>query len=141
MELKEFAEVMKRCRMIPHNHTARHTGAAYFLFRFHMIDDIGNFKGEDVMVNLEYPYTLKSKMRWSKNILEERKSPNQIILGSIDPNFCVSLGLVLYLEHASLTINQNRIPLLLNLPKRFIQALLDEIVNQEDFCFSMQIFP
>ena len=50
---------------MPHNDTGRHTGAAYFLFQFHMIarlDDVGNFKCEDIMVNLEYPSTLKSQM-------------------------------------------------------------------------------
>ena len=85
------------------------------------------------MVNLECPYTLKSKMCWSKNVLKERKSPNQIILGSMDPNFCVLLGLALHLAHTSLTINQNSSPLLSNVPKLHIQALLDKIVNQEDF--------
>ena len=44
MELTEFAEVIKRCRMMPHDHTAHHTGAAYFLFQFRMmarLDDVG----------------------------------------------------------------------------------------------------
>ena len=88
MELTEFIEVIKRCRTMPRNHTARHTGAPYLLFQFHMmarLDDVGNFKCEDIMVNLEYPYTLKSKMRWSKNVLEERESPNQIFLGQWTP--------------------------------------------------------
>ena len=89
------------------------------------LDDIGNFKWEDEMVNLEYPYTLKSKMRWSKNVLKERESPNQIILGSMDPNFCVKLGLALHLEHANLKIHQNNTPLLFNLPNRHIQLHLD----------------
>ena len=105
---------------MPHNYTARHTGAAYFLFQFHImarLDDVGNFKSEDIMVNLEYPYTLKSKMRWSKNVLEERESPDQIIHLSMEPNFCALLGLALHLEHASLTINQNSSPLLINVPK------------------------
>ena len=71
-------------------------------------------------------------MRWSKSFLKERESPDQIIIGSMDPNSCVLLGLVLHLEHTSLTINQNGSPLLFTVPKRHIQALLDEIVNQKD---------
>ena len=136
MELTEFAEVIKRCRTMPSDNIGRHTGAAYFLFQFHMmarLDDVENFKCEDIMVNLEHPFTLKSKMRWSKNVLEERKSPDQIIIGSMDPNFCVLLGLALHLEHASLTINQNSSPLLFSVPKRSIQDLLGEITSQEDF--------
>ena len=121
---------------MPHNNTARHTGAAYFLFQFHMmatLDDVGNFKCEDIMVNLENPCTLKSKMQWSKNVLEEHESHNQIIHGSMNPNFYVLLGLALHLEHASLTINQNSSPLLFSVRKQHIQALLGEIVNQEEF--------
>ena len=124
MKLKEFVEVIKRCRAMPPNHTGRHTGAAYFLFQFHImarLDDVGNFKCDNIMVNLEYPYTLKSKMHWSKNVVEERESSNQIIIGSIDPNLCVLLGLVLHLEHASVTIiNQNSSPLLFGVPKQHI---------------------
>ena len=109
--------------MMPHNHTGRHTGAAYFMFQFHImarLDDVGNFKCEDIIVNLEYPYKVNSKMRWSKNVLNERKSPVQIISESMDPHFYVLLGLALQLEHASLTINQNSSPLLFNVPKKHI---------------------
>ena len=37
-------------------------------------------------------------MSWSKNVLEERHCPSQIIMGSNDPNFCVLMNLSLYLE-------------------------------------------
>ena len=101
MHLTEVIEVIKRCRMMPHNHSGRHIGAAYFLFQFHMmarLDDVGNFKCEDTMVNIKYPYTLTSKMCWSKNVLEEHKILDQIIIGSMNPNFCKLLGLALYLK-------------------------------------------
>ena len=83
--------------------------------------------------NLEHSYKLKSKMHWSKNDVKEHKSRNQIILGSMDTNFCVLLGLALHLEHASLAIDQNSSPLLFNVRKPYMQVLLDKIVNQEDF--------
>ena len=38
-------------------------------------------------------------MRWSKNVLEERHCPPQIILGSNDPDFFVLLSVGIYLEH------------------------------------------
>ena len=135
MKLTEFAEVRMRCRMILHNHTARHTGAAYSLFQFHMmarLDYLENFKCEDIMLNLEYQSTTKYKIRRSKNLLKELKSPNQIILRSMDPNYCVLLVLVFHFEHTSLTIHQNSSPFLFNMLKQHIQALLEEIVNQED---------
>ena len=37
-------------------------------------------------------------MRWSKNVLEERHCPSQIILGASDPDFCALLNVGLYLE-------------------------------------------
>ena len=51
----------------------------------------------------------------------------------MDPNFSVSLGLTLHLEHASLTNNQNISPLIFSLPKRQITGLLDGIVSQDNF--------
>ena len=95
MELSEFYEVIKRWRKMPENHIGRHTGEAYFLFQFHMInrlDDVANFMCEDIMVNMEFPLTLESKIQWSKNFLEECESPDQIIIWSMDPNHCGLLG-------------------------------------------------
>ena len=45
--------------------------------------------------------SLSSKIKWSKNILEERGSPEQIIMGSADPLVCPLLNLAsIYLETA-----------------------------------------
>ena len=38
------------------------------------------------------------KVRWSKNITQERDTPEQIILGSIDIHLCPLLNLVINLE-------------------------------------------
>jgi hypothetical protein len=40
---------------------------------------------------------------WSKNVMEERDCPDQILLGSNDTDFCVLLALSCYLE-SKLTI-------------------------------------
>ena len=79
MELSEFYKLITRCRFLPENHIGCHTGAAYLMFQSHMVarlDDVANFKCEDVMGKMEFPFTLKSKMQWSKNVLEEHKSPD-----------------------------------------------------------------
>ena len=39
-------------------------------------------------------------MTWSKNILDEREAPEQILLGSNDDRLCVLLNLAVYLETA-----------------------------------------
>ena len=71
MELPEFLKSVKQCSKMPENRFGRYIGAAYFLFQFHMIamlNDVKHFKYEDLTANMAYPYTLKSKMRWSKTV-------------------------------------------------------------------------
>ena len=136
MELSEFHELITICRELPENHIGHHTGAAYFLFQFHMVarlDDVANFKCEDIMVNMEFPFTLKSKMQWSKNVLEERKSPDQIIMGSMDPIYCVLFGLALHFEHTEILRNENNSPFLFGITKHRIRILFEEIMLQENF--------
>ena len=65
MELSEFHEAIKGCRDFPGNYIGCYTGTVYFLFQLHMIaarlDDVTNFKFEDITVNMEFPFTLKKK--------------------------------------------------------------------------------
>ena len=62
------------------------------------VDDVMHFKQEDLTLNLEYDFTLKSKMAWSKNITSEARTSDQIILGPGDPKFCAMLALAVHLE-------------------------------------------
>lgn len=70
-------------------------------FQFHMVarvDDVAHFEEEDLKPNPEFDFALLSRMGWSKNVLEERDAPDQIILGSFNSEFCCMLGLAIYLE-------------------------------------------
>ena len=70
MELPEFINIVKRCRKMPEDYFGRYNGPTCFLLQFHMIarlDDVEEFF-KDLTANMEYSYTLKSKMRWRKNI-------------------------------------------------------------------------
>ena len=69
------------------------------------LDDVEYFKCEDLIANMEFPYTPKSTMRWSINVLEEKESPDQIIVGSMDSNFYVILALALHLDHSVILNN------------------------------------
>ena len=92
MAISEFVDIVKRFQRLPESHLRRYIGVAYFLFQFHMIarlDDVEHFKCKDLTAYIAFLYTLKSKMRWSKIILEESVSPDQIIIGSMDSNFYV----------------------------------------------------
>ncbi|KAI2509856.1 hypothetical protein MHU86_4567 [Fragilaria crotonensis] len=68
-------------------------------FQFAMIgrvDDVCHFKEVDLNVNPLLPSSLVARIRWSKNVMEERNSPRQMIFGSMDTRYCVLLSLGIY---------------------------------------------
>jgi hypothetical protein len=71
------------------------------LWQYHLIgriDDVCNFKTDDPRGHGDYDFCLKTKVRWSKNVMEERQCPPQILLGAIDPMFCLFINFAIYLE-------------------------------------------
>ena len=70
--------------------------------QFHIIgraDDVSNVETEDLRSHDKFSsFALQTKVSWSKNVLEERECPDQILIGAMDPDFCVLLGLACYLE-------------------------------------------
>ncbi len=62
------------------------------------INDVMKLGKSTLSFNPRYPYTLLCKMCWSKNIREERESPTQIIVPSMDPLICPLLNLAVFLE-------------------------------------------
>ena len=136
MELSEFNAFIRGCRETDSGHIGHRVGVAYFLFQFHMIarlDDVMNFKIGDLMSNIEFPDTIKSKMRWSKNVLEERESPDQIIFGSMDWTYCVLVSLAIHLEHATLERDEDGSIPMFGVKKERMRDLFTEITNQESF--------
>ena len=71
-------------------------------FQFVMIarvDDVCHFKEADLNENPLLPAcSLVARIRWSKNVMEERHSPKQMIFASMDTRYCVLLSLGIYLE-------------------------------------------
>lgn len=70
-------------------------------FQFTMVtrlDDTSHFKEEDLKPNPQFPFTLLCRMCWSKNVMEERDAPDQILIGSMDRRYCILLALAIYLE-------------------------------------------
>ena len=70
-------------------------------FQFHMVarlDDICRFEEVDLKPNPQFPFTLYAKMCWSKNVLEERDAPDQIVIGAMDAGYCILLALGIFLE-------------------------------------------
>ena len=70
-------------------------------FQFHLIariDCTTQAKKENVKKHDSFNFALKTKLDWSKNVLEERDAPWQTVLGSGDPLFCTHLSTALWLE-------------------------------------------
>ena len=69
---------------------------------FHLIlrpDDCCEFQSRDIKDHPRYSaFCLAMKVSWSKNVSEERACPDQLLLGSNDPFFCLLLSLAIYLE-------------------------------------------
>ena len=83
------------------NFDKRHRYTAMLKTQFHFIargDDIAHLKKENIEQSAEYPWTITGRLRWSKNVLEERDCPKQIILGAGDPRYCVLLALSIFEE-------------------------------------------
>ncbi len=70
-------------------------------FQFHIIARIDNTTQvimDHICVHNHFENALKLRLTWSKHVQDERDAPWQIVLGSIDPIFCVIISLELWLE-------------------------------------------
>jgi hypothetical protein len=79
----------------------RYALVAFYQFQFNMIsrvDDAAQLTMDCLKPNPTFPYTLLCTVNWSKNVLEERAASDQILFGSINPRYCVLLGLGIHLE-------------------------------------------
>ncbi len=63
------------------------------------VDDTANFELCDLKGHPEFQFAITCKMCWSKNVLEERNAPDQILFGSMNASYCVLLALATYLEY------------------------------------------
>ena len=61
-------------------------------------DDISHMETKNISSHNRFDFALTTQMKWSKNVREERDCPWQILLGAMDPDFCILLALSIYLE-------------------------------------------
>jgi len=83
------------------NQPNRYLYSAFFRFQVHLIarvDDVSKIFVADLRPHLRFHFALVTKLCWSKNVMDERDCPNQIILGAKDRRYCVLLGLAIHLE-------------------------------------------
>ena len=82
--------------------TKKYAVPALCCFQFHMIariDDSCHFMVDEIKAHETFDFALRGRLRWSKNVMEERHAPTQLVLGSNDADFCVLINLGIYLEH------------------------------------------
>ena len=100
------AEFLKTVELLERSNATdfhrRHKVPCMNKFQFHIIgraDDICQIETEDLREHEKFKaFALQTAVSWSKNVLEERDCPDQILLGANDPKFCVLLALACYLE-------------------------------------------
>lgn len=70
--------------------------------QFHIIgraDDICNLETNDLRSHpLFADFALSMKVSWSKNVMDERQCPDQLLVGAMDDDFCVLVAFATYLE-------------------------------------------
>jgi len=71
------------------------------LWQHHLIgrlDDAANFEVNDPSSHPDFDFALQTQVRWSKNVMEERDCPPQIVLAASESGLCTVLNLAIYLE-------------------------------------------
>jgi hypothetical protein len=100
IQQNEFLKILELFRkQSDWNHTQKYPMMA--LWQYHLIgrvDDVAHFKVVDPKGHSDYDFALKTRVRRSKNVMEGWQCPPQILLGVMDPLYCVLLQLRLYLE-------------------------------------------
>jgi hypothetical protein len=101
MKRQEFRKTLRMLERQTDFHR-RYKATCMAKFQFHIIgrgDDISNIETMDLREHeLFGDFALQTKVSWSKNVLEERDCPDQILIGADDTDFCVLLALATYLE-------------------------------------------
>ena len=120
-------EYRKTLRLLEANadHQRCHRLPAMMKTQFHIIgraDDVSNMETLDLRQHDKFKaFALQTKVSWSKNVLEERVCPDQILLGAMDADFCVLLALGCYLESRFSTYQQDHA-----VGRRFLFGMGDE---------------
>jgi hypothetical protein len=64
------------------------------------VDDTVHIMASELKIHSQFEFALRIRLRWTKNCLEERDAPEQILLGSQDSDFCVLVALGIYIVHS-----------------------------------------
>jgi hypothetical protein len=72
------------------------------IYQWHFItrcDDVCNFKVDAAKSNPLYDFALAQSVKWSKNVVDARNCPDQLLLASMDHKSCIFIALSVWLEY------------------------------------------
>lgn len=98
-EFRKTLELLKSQDTFDH----RYKYPTMCLWQYHLIgriDDVVHFERNDPRGHPDFEFALRTRVRWSKNVMEERRCPDQILLGSADPEYCLFLQVGIWLEES-----------------------------------------
>ena len=97
----EFEQILSKLRSSD-DFNLRYRYSSMLLFMLHLVargDDAAHVYKSTLRASTVYPGVLTTRLRWSKNVRERRDCPPQIMLGSMNPVYCVMLSIAIFLEH------------------------------------------
>ena len=78
--------------------------SCYFRYQLSMIarlDDTAKLRLDTILPSIICrDFAITSALVWSKNVVTEEQCPQQILLGAMDPRYCVLIGMATWLEYA-----------------------------------------
>lgn len=110
MEVNELEGIIRYIRSPSANetirtlviHKNRYALAAMYLWQYSLIgriDDAAQTKVTAIKPSSRFPFALQCQLTWSKNILEERQAPFQILFASMQSDMCLFIALAVHLEN------------------------------------------
>jgi hypothetical protein len=110
MKRAEYREMMRILEAKYGNFEWQSKTPTMIKLQFHIIartDDITNLEMNDLRSHdMSGEFALQTKVSWSKNVMEERTCPDQLLIGAADTDLCILLAIACYLERR-LTTNRN----------------------------------
>lgn len=106
----EMTFIQTNFRENPTNGNVTKYGVPAFVnFEIHLLtrtDCSSQLQTSKLTTHREYPeLALMTKLSWSKNVANENEAPWQIILGQMDPLYCVFVGLAIWFEFYFSTVD------------------------------------
>lgn len=101
LTMDEFLRVIEILKEEGQNVVWKYGIPAMMAFQLQMlarIDCTTQTERQNLKQHDRFDFLLKTKLRWSKNVMEERDAPWQTVLASMNHRFCVYLQVSLWLE-------------------------------------------